>query len=560
LSQKHSISRPVFVAASISFVAYLVIQVRWIFEYRRGLFDIDESGYLWMAFQHYHALHAGGFGAWVRSVFEPSVTSPLTPGVASLLFAVLGPDPVIGFLAPVLFGAIAVMATYLLGKQAGGQRVGLASAALLATTPLIVRFSRSFQFSIPATAITALALLSLLKSDRAGRWPWVIAFGVFVGLMPLARSMTIGFIPGIGAAALVYVFFEQDRFARIGRLLTAGVVAALTSLTWLWKSGPLVWWYLYDFGYGSRVAEYARSSTWLGSARDLRDQLLYQLFLPHVLVILVGFIAGIALSAKAIGARHFVATLRSPVAPMAVFSLLCLIVLWSTQNQGSAFVAPALPALYVAVVAWLYAIAGRAGLLVSLGVGAVAAAAFVPFVDLRLPMAAPFPIRVGSTSIVFTNGAGTEEDYEAANAVNAAQPERMLADAQAEAWKLLNRRTVERLGDMPTAVGFRGVVYNLNTIGLAHYLTHWKNISITQIEPQAIGDGLEAYKAWLSQGGAAGWACALLTSAGEQAEFRPLVNTPVLEQAASEAGFKEVDDWSMPNGRVVKMWTRPCPA
>jgi len=237
-----------------------------------------------------------------------------------------------------------------------------------------------------------------------------------------------------------------------------------------------------------------------------------------------------------------------------------LIALSSTQNKGSAFVAPALPALYVAVVAWLYAIAGRAGPLVSLGVGAVALVAFVPFADLRLPMAAPFTIGVGSTSIVFTNGAGTEEDYEAANAINAAQPERMLADAQAEAWKLLNRRTVERLGDMPTAVGFRGVVYNVNTIGLAHYLTDWKNIAITQIEPQAIGDGLEAYKAWLSQAGAAGWACALLTSAGEQAEFRPLINTPVLEQAASEAGFKQVDDWSMPNGRVVKMWTRPCPA
>jgi 4-amino-4-deoxy-L-arabinose transferase-like glycosyltransferase len=171
------------------------------------------------------------------------------------MFAVLGPDPVIGFLAPVLLGAIAVTATYFLGKEAGGRRVGLASAALIATTPLIVRFSRSFQFSIPATAITTLALLSLLKSDRAGRWPWVIAFGVFVGLMPLARSMTIGFIPCIGAAALVCVIFEKDRLARIARLAIASVVAVLTSLTWLWKSGSLVWRYLYDFGYGNRVAE-----------------------------------------------------------------------------------------------------------------------------------------------------------------------------------------------------------------------------------------------------------------------------------------------------------------
>ena len=556
--QKDSVSKAAFAAASIAFVVYLIIQARWIFEYRRGLLDIDEAGYLWTAFQRYHALHAHGVGAWIRSVFEPNVTSPLAPAAASLLFAVLGPDPVIGFLTPVLFGALAVAATYLLGKEAAGQRVGLASAALVATTPLIVRFSRSFQFSIPATAIATLALLSLLKSDRAGRWPWVIAFGVFVGLMPLARSMTIGFIPCIGAAALVYVIFEQDRLARIGRLAVAGVVAALTSLAWLWKSGPLVWRYLYDFGYGARVAEYARSTTWLGSVRDLRDQLLYQLYLPHVLVILLGCIAGLALLFRSAVARGLVMTLRSPVAPLAAYSALCLIVLSSTQNKGSAFVAPALPALYVAVAAWLYAIAGRAGPLVSLAVGALALAAFVPFIDLSWPIAAPFPIQVGSTSIMFTNGAGTEEDYEAANAINAAEPERMLPAAQGEAWKLLNRRTVERLGGKPTAMGFRSVVYNVNSIGLAHYLANWSNIAITQVEPQAFGDSLDAYKAWLSRGGAASWACVLLTSAGDQAEFRPLVDTPLLEQAASGAGFRQVDDWSMPNGRVVKMWTRPC--
>src|SRR5208282_6873606 len=90
--------------------------------------------------------------------------------IPRLIFAVFGPDPVYGFLVPVLFGAIAVIATYLLGKQVGGQSVGLASAALLATTPLILMYSRSFQFSIPAMAITALALLSLIKSERAQHW------------------------------------------------------------------------------------------------------------------------------------------------------------------------------------------------------------------------------------------------------------------------------------------------------------------------------------------------------------------------------------------------------
>ena len=180
---------PVYLAAGIAMLAYLVIQVRWIFLYRRGLLDIDEAGYLLMAFREYHAFHESGFRAWVSTIFWPSPVSPMVPGVASLIFVVFGPEPVYGFLVPVMFGAIAVIATYLLGEQVAGRSVGLASAALLATTPLILMFSRSFHFSIPATAITSLALLSLFRSKRAQHWGWVIAFGVFVGLMPLARSM-----------------------------------------------------------------------------------------------------------------------------------------------------------------------------------------------------------------------------------------------------------------------------------------------------------------------------------------------------------------------------------
>jgi hypothetical protein len=76
----------------------------------------------------------------------------------------------------------------------------------------------------------------------------------------------------------------------------------------------------------------------------------------------------------------------------------------------------------------------------------------------------------------------------------------------------------------------------------------------------AVGEGLDNYKAWLSPGGVASPACVLLTAAGDQAEFRPVVNTPLLERAAREVGFAQFDKWSMPNGRVVKMWTRPCAA
>ena len=76
MSHNKSVSVPVSITASIALLAYLVIQVRWIFMYRRGLLDIDEAGYLLMAFRDYHALHESGFRAWISTVFEPSPFSP----------------------------------------------------------------------------------------------------------------------------------------------------------------------------------------------------------------------------------------------------------------------------------------------------------------------------------------------------------------------------------------------------------------------------------------------------------------------------------------------------
>jgi hypothetical protein len=560
LYENKLVSVPVYVAAGVAMLAYLIIQVRWIFLYHHGLIDIDEAGYLLAAFREYHAFRESGFRAWISTIFWPSPVSPMAPAVASLIFVVFGPEPVYGFLVPVMFGAIAVIATYLLGKQVAGRSVGLASAALLATTPLILMFSRSFHFSIPATAITTLALLSLFKSKRAQHWGWVIALGVFVGLMPLARSMALAFIPCVGAAAVAYVAFEPDRWVRIGRLAVAGVVAVLTSLIWLWKSGPFVWWYLFEFGYGSRAVEYGSKITWLGRLQERIDRTADEIYLPHALIIGVGLVAGIVLLVQAVSARRIAPTLRSPVTPLVVFSLLCIMMLSSTQNEGSAFLAPVLPAVYVAAAAMLYGVAGRASGWLNLAVAAIALVAFLPFADLRWSLAAHHEIDTPWRSFVVSDGSGTQERYEAAYGINTAKPGRLLPADQVEAWKLLNTRTAERLGEMPAAMGFRSVVYNVNTIRLAKYLGSWADLEMMQIEPLAIGDGLDQYKAWLLPGGQAARACTLLTAAGDQAEFPPLVNTSLLEQAAKAIGFARVDEWSMPNGRVVRMWARPCPS
>lgn len=159
-------------------IIYISINSRWIFVYRNeGLFDIDESAYLMMAVKNYYAYVHGGLRLWFSSVEAPNAASPLTSALASLLFIVTGPRVAFGIYIPLLACLATVVAVYYIAKQSSIQRVAEISALVVATTPLLVNYSRSFHFAIPATACTTVALLCLIKSQQAKRWPWIIAFG-----------------------------------------------------------------------------------------------------------------------------------------------------------------------------------------------------------------------------------------------------------------------------------------------------------------------------------------------------------------------------------------------
>jgi hypothetical protein len=60
---------------------------------------------------------------------------------------------------------------------------------------------------------------------------------------------------------------------------------------------------------------------------------------------------------------------------------------------------------------------------------------------------------------------------------------------------------------------------------------------------------------WLTKGDAAS-ACLLLSATGTIGEFPPLVDSERMKQAAATAGFFPLDQWPLPDGRIVTMWRR----
>jgi len=154
---------------------------------------------------------------------------PLLYVVTSLAFRLFGSGPAVGHALIVPFTALALAATYLLGKERGGRMVGVSAAAMLATSPLFMSMGAFLLPEMPLTALTVLALLLASRGQYLGAaiagvalvWiketgvgpPIAIAGGLFVegwraGLLRERwRPIAISLVPVLALA----VFFVWQR-------------------------------------------------------------------------------------------------------------------------------------------------------------------------------------------------------------------------------------------------------------------------------------------------------------------------------------------------------------
>jgi Dolichyl-phosphate-mannose-protein mannosyltransferase len=552
----------------ISFLFFL-FGVRWLWERRLGgLLDIDESGYLGLAVHDYFSLSKHGVIGWIGAVIEPSVQGPIATAFASLVFAATGLNIISGFFVPLAFGTVTVFATYKLTEKISGPQAGIVASLLVAACPLLIIYSRSFHFAMPATAVMTLALYSAIRTARFSNLNWSIGFGIFLGLLPLARTMAIAFIPGMVFGAFLYAVSVSDaRRERLGNFFVAIGASALTAATWLIFSGWYVAAYLLSFGYGSRAVEFGqeRALVSIDTLRRLFQLVAFHVFVPHFLLIGIGLMCVLVVGWKAArgGARDFLRDmLQSPLIVLAATVGIGMIALVTSRNQGSAFVAPLLPPLIALAVceAWAVSRSRLYHSIVALVGGVTAIVVALPFVgNLALLPAQKNVLFPFLGWVPVSDNRGTIQIYLDGNS-----PRPIGHDAaSASLWWQLVKRTNAAIaahgGPNPViAQGFRHHVYNVNLIGLDHLISTGERWPLFFVEPIVSGDSPEGYRTWLTTGAAAR-ANLLLTAPGDDGEFRPLVQTPALEEAARSLGFEPVQTWEMPNGRQVTLWRRNSP-
>ena len=181
-----------------------------------------------------YGLNAGDIGLrGDRPVFIPSFTGrePLFLYLAGGMARALGNTLFALRLTAAFVGLLTVAATYWLGREMlADRRIALLAAALLAVSFWHVLFSRLGFRVISQPLLMALAVAALFRGLRGGRWPWLWAAGLLIGLTAYTY-LAARLFPVLLAFALLPLLLDSDtRAVRLRQLAFIALVAFLTAL------------------------------------------------------------------------------------------------------------------------------------------------------------------------------------------------------------------------------------------------------------------------------------------------------------------------------------------
>jgi 4-amino-4-deoxy-L-arabinose transferase-like glycosyltransferase len=556
----------------LSATAVLVaLHVFWLHRFRFGFVtEWDESGYLSIALHNTDALRTGGPFSLVSAVIEQGVQAPLVPLSAVPFNVVFGNGVDAGLLTEPAFFALLVLSTYGVARRLVDSWWAVLAALAVATAPVVSDYTRIFHFSIPAAAMFTSALWALLRSEGLSRRSWAIGCGLLLGLMVLARSMTIAYLPGFAiAAVLPLVLSPVDRRRRMVNLaLLCGCGGALAAL-WYGPNLYSVGDYLLNFGYGAESSAYGAAHSPLSIGYWTRELggLVDEIYLP-LGTVLAACLAAAAVSFLLRKGRQKASwgILKTWLTGSTALTLVVVIegyvALTSSRNQGTAFALPWLPALVVIVVAAVASIRQRplrlalAGILAAVSLfNLTMKSGLVP--EVASPVTADLPA-LGQTTVV--DGRGLVQIEVAAAGYPTGGPTDQMPPLQRRWLPFAGRlarwsfQHAERHGRQPAlASGFDDPLLSNTRIALGSELALSRPLSTLFLKPFPQGDSAASYRSQLQE------SHSNLLITGERGPGTPGIRLtrPRVEAGARSLGFKPVRLFTLPDGRKLTMWWRP---
>lgn len=551
-------SRPRWARVATHPVAWLlgswtVLNLAWLWGNRRSrLFELDEAGYARMAVSFSRQRSWDG----VVDVLHEGNHGPLQAVLAAPPQWLTGPDPATLLWQNVVFGTGAAAAVYVMVARLAGRRPALAATAITLLSPGVIEHSRVAMTVMPSVLFAAVAMMALVLGRGLGRGRWAVVAGAAVGCMTLSRSMTIGFVPVLGIAALGWVVSERTP---IRVALRNGALAAATA-----AAAALWWWVMrwddvstYLFGGGS--ADTVRTQAPVAKARLHADELVT---FTGRSVLVVG--------ALAFGVLFVVARIRSRAEDGSSAD--------AAPDRPGALDAAGAPSAALDLALWPMALAVLAGLAV-LGFGTATGIGFV------MPLL-PWAVTVGSAAVGRTLRAGASGLWALAVTLVAVatvpitggsgltseliwcandQPRSNCAvdsDAEGRAWNRAIAEVADRIwraqatrpGDFDVALLTRDLLLNENGLGLELELRHDMGVDFSRFFRAGTTE-LDQYREMVADAD-------LLVAAEDfrpdqviLGTYQPAPGTTVALARAS--GFRACDEIVLPDGRIVTVLAAP---
>ena len=545
----------------------VVLHVVWLVRFRRGyVTEWDESGYLQFSLSNFDALHDQGLWTFAKTVGGRGTFGPLLPFVTSLAYPIVGRDIFGSLLVLPLFFAGLVGATFGLARRLVSDSWAVVAALAVAAMPAITDYTRLFHFALPATACMTAALWALLRSDGFRRPGWAAAFGLFVALTLLARTMTVAYMPGLAlAAGTQFIAGATELRVRMRNLGIAVGTIGLVAGPWYIRNARSVYDLMLGSGYGEGATPFGHHypiASWGYWTKELRLDLSY-LWLPLAAGLLVCFVVALAY----LVARHprLIRASRPRSARTAAVVALVLVVLegylvlTSSRNEGTGFALPWVPALVILGVTAAASIPVRAvrvalaGVLVVVSLGAVLSKSgwIEPLAKIRT-VAVP-----GLGRVTVTDGRGIIQTEVAGDGYDIGRVTQPLPSMHRQwlplardvvGWSL--RRAEERGQPLHLTLGLEDRILGNSRLILAAQLWFHRFLPVDYLRSFPDGDTAASYRRQLISPQAEN---ALIT--GDPPPVTTITRKKV-EAAARSLGFIPMKSFTLPDGRTIWIWWR----
>jgi hypothetical protein len=441
------------------------------------------------------------------------------------------------------------------------------AALVVAGIPAVTDYTRLFHFALPATACMTAALWALLRSEGLRRSRWAAAFGLFVALTLLARTMTVAYVPGFALAAATQLLVQApDLRLRMRNLAIAVGTIGLVAGPWYIRNARSVYDLFLGSGYGEGATPFGRHypiASWGYWTKELRLDL-SSLELPLAGALLLSFGVALAYLVARHPRLHQASRPRSArtagVLALALVALEGYLVLTSSRNEGTGFSLPWLPALVVLGVTAAASIPARtvrvglAGILVVVSVVAVLSKS-----GWLEPLATVRTVGVpGLGRVAVTDGRGLIQREVGGDGYDVRPLTRPLPAMHKQwlplardvvGWSL--RRAKQRGESLSLTLGLDDRIFANSRLTLAAQLWYHRYLPVHYLRSFPDGDTASSYRRQLVSPQPKN---ALVT--GDPPPSGGTVTRWKVEAAASSLGFKPAKSFTLPDGRTIWIWWR----